>query len=178
MKRSAPKPGHLPEDKPAIAVGRAAGPIVNRLPGRRVTAMMLLAAAALDLTRCGLVAATARQAGKAAVPVLAGLAVAALTLWTARGCRRGTRWSGLAAFLIGMGSAPQAAAAGFSAAYTIPDAATAALGVLVAVGVLATAGRAGQPGPSKARHPQEADTGLPHRLPSRNTVRQTEKTHA
>jgi hypothetical protein len=95
MKRSAPKPGHLPEDKLAIAVGGAAGPIVNRLPGRRVTAMMLLAAAALDLTRCGLVAATARQ-----------------------------------------------------------------------------------PGPSKARHPQDADTGLPHRLPSRSTVRQTEKTHA
>ena len=105
--------------------------------------MMLLAAAALDLTRCGLVASTVRQLGEAAVPVSAGLAVAAVTLWTARGCRRGTRWSGLAAFLIGTGSAPQAAASGFTSAFMIPDTSTAVLGVLVAVGVLATAGHIG-----------------------------------
>ena len=110
------------------------------VPKRRVTAVMLLAAAALDLTRCGLVASTVRQAGEAAVLVSAGLAVAAVTLWTARGCRRGRRWSGLAAFLIGTGSAPQAAASGFTSAFMIPDASTAVLGVLVAVGVLATAG--------------------------------------
>jgi hypothetical protein len=82
---------------------------------------MLLAAAVLDLTRCG--------------------------LWTARGCQRGVRWSGCAAFLIGTASGPQAAASGFHALYTIPDIATAALGVLVAAGVLATAGRTGQPQP-------------------------------
>jgi hypothetical protein len=116
MKRSAPEPGHPPVDTPAAAVGGGAGPIVNSLPGRRVSAMLLLAAAALDLTRCGLVATTARQAGKAAVPVSVGLAVAVITLWTARGCRRGTRWSGLVAFLIGTGSAPQVAASGFGAA--------------------------------------------------------------
>jgi hypothetical protein len=106
-----------------------------------VTAIMLLAAAALDLTRCGLVATAVRQAGEAAMPVSAGLAAAAVSIWTARGCQRGARWSGWAAIVIGAASAPQAAASGFSAAYTIPDGATAALGVLVAVGVLATAGR-------------------------------------
>jgi hypothetical protein len=106
---------------------------------------MLLAAAVLDLTRCGLAPATAARAGEVAGPVSAGLASAAVSLWTARGCRRGARWSGWAAFLIGAASGPQAAASGFQAVYAIPDTATAALGVLVTVGVLATAGRTRPP---------------------------------
>jgi hypothetical protein len=152
MKRPAPENSCLPGDAPAVVADGAAGPIANRLPARRVTAVLLLAAA-LDLTRCGLVAAAVRQAGEAAMPVSAGLAAAAVSIWTARGCRHGARWSGSAAFLIGAASAPQASASGFSAAYTIPDGATAALGVLVAVGVLATAGRAGQSGHSESRPP-------------------------
>ena len=119
----------------------AAAPIASRLPSRRVTAVMLVAAAALDLTRCGLVAATVRQVWEVAMPMSAGLAAAAVSIWTARGCHRGARWSGCAAVLIGAASGPQASASGFGAAYTIPDGATAVLGVLVAVGVLATAGR-------------------------------------
>jgi hypothetical protein len=47
--------------------------------------------------------------------------------------------------LIGAASAPQAAMSGFHVPYTIPDTATAVLGVLLTVAVLATAGRAGQP---------------------------------
>jgi hypothetical protein len=127
-------------DAPAAA-DAAAGRSAARLPIRRVTAVMLLAAAILDLTRCGLVMGTVRQAGAAVALLSVGLAAAAFSLWAARGCRRGARWSGWAAFLIGAASGPQAAASGFHAAYTIPDIATAALGVLVAVGVLATAGR-------------------------------------
>jgi hypothetical protein len=153
MKRSAAEGGCLPGDAAAVAADGAAGPIANRLPARRVTAVLLLAAAALDLARCGLAAAAFRQAGEAAMPMSAGLAAAAVSIWTARGCRHGARWSGSAAFLIGAASGPQASASGFSAAYTIPDGATAALGVLVAVGVLATAGRAGQSGYSKSRPP-------------------------
>ena len=153
MKRSAPENGCLPGDAPSAAADGAAGPIANRRPARRVTAVLLLAAAAMDLTRCSLVAATAGQAGGTAMPMSAGLAAAAVTIWTARGCQCGARWSGLAAFLIGAVSAPQASASGFSAAFTIPDCATAVLGVLVAVGVLATADRAGQPGSSKSRSP-------------------------
>ncbi len=65
---------------------------------------------------------------------------------TARGCQAGRRWAGLAALLIGAASAPQAAMSGFHGPYTIPDSATAALGVLLAVAVLATAGAARQPG--------------------------------
>jgi len=128
-------------------------PMAATLPSRRVTAVMLLAAAALDLTRCGLTVATIRPAGEAAMLVSAGLAAAGISLWTAHGCQRGARWSGCVAFLIGAASAPQAAASGFSAVYTIPDAATAILGVLVAVGVLATAGRGGQPGPPESWSP-------------------------
>ena len=141
---------HRSGDVPAAADG-AAGPAATRLPIRRVTAVMLLAAAALDLTRCGLVVGTVTQAGIAAALVSAGLAAAAASLWTARGCQRGARWSGWAAFLIGTASGPQAAASGFHAAYAIPDIATAALGVLVAAGVLATAGHTGRPAPSENR---------------------------
>ena len=43
--------------------------------------------------------------------------------------------------LIGLASVPQAAASGFSGPYLIPDTATAALGILLAVTILATAGR-------------------------------------
>src|SRR3984957_20188676 len=110
---------------PAVGDG-AAGPAPTRWPTRRVTAMALLAAAALDLTRCGLVMGTVTQASIAAALVSAGLAAAAVSLWTARGCQRGTRWSGWAAFLIGAASGPQAAASGFAAAYPLPATAAAA----------------------------------------------------
>ena len=107
---------------------------------------MLLTAAALDLTRCGLVLAAARHPAPTAGLVAAGLAAAVLSVRTARGCQAGRRWAGWAALLIGAASAPQAAMSGFHGPYTIPDTATAALGVLLAVAVLATAGAAGQPG--------------------------------
>jgi hypothetical protein len=102
---------------------------------------MLFTAAALDLTRCGLVMAAARHPGPTAGLVAAGLAAAALTARTARGCRAGRRWAGWAAVLIGLASAPQAAASGFRSPYLIPDTATAALGILLAVTILATARR-------------------------------------
>jgi len=43
--------------------------------------------------------------------------------------------------LIGVVSDPQAAASGFHSPYVIPDTATAALGILLAITILATAGR-------------------------------------
>ena len=85
--------GHPPGDLPAA--GRAAGTVVPAAPtagirpGRRLIAVMLLAAAALDLTRCGIVLVTARHALPAAGLVAAGLAAAALSLCTARGCQGG-----------------------------------------------------------------------------------------
>lgn len=136
---------HWSEDAPAADAGGTAGPAAARPPIRRVTAMMLLAAAILDLTRCGFAAWTVTRAGAAAWLVSAGLVAAAVSLWTAHGCRRGARWSGWVAFLIGTASGPQAAASGFHAVYTIPDTATAVLGVLLAAGVLATAGRTRRP---------------------------------
>jgi hypothetical protein len=118
---------------------------VGLWPGRCLIAVMLVAAAALDLARCGIVLATARHAGPAIGLVAAGLAAATLSLRTARGCRSGRRWSAWAALLIGAASAPQAAASGFHPPYTMPDIATAALGVLLTVAVLATAGQTSQP---------------------------------
>jgi hypothetical protein len=117
--------------KPSRAEGRAA---------RRLIAVLLLAAAALDLARCCLVMATAQHPAPAAGVVAAGLAAAALSIWTAWGHLRGRRWPAWAAVLIGAASAPQAAASGFGAPYTIPDTATAVLGLLLAVTVLATVG--------------------------------------
>jgi hypothetical protein len=137
---------HLPGDVPAASAdGGTTVPAADSRPGRHLIAVMLLAAAALDLTRCGLVLATARHPVPKAGLVAAGLAAAALSLWTAGGCRGGRRRSSWTALLIGAASAPQAAAAGFNAPYTIPDTATAALGVLLTVAVLATAGLTGQP---------------------------------
>ena len=111
---------------------------------RRLIVVMLVAAAALDLTRCGLVMTTARHPAPTAGLVAAGLAAAALTARTARGCQVGQRWAGWAALLIGAASAPQAAASGFRGPYTIPDTATAVLGTLLAIAILATAGRMGR----------------------------------
>ena len=108
---------------------------------RRLIVVMLFTAAALDLTRCGLVMAAARYPAPTAGLVTAGLAAATLTARTARGCRAGHRWAGWAALLIGAASAPQAAVSGFRSPYTIPDTATAVLGMLLAIIILATAGR-------------------------------------
>ena len=139
--------GRLPFDLAAAdADGGITAPAAGIRPGRRLTAILLLAAAALDLTRCGLVVMTARHPAPAAGLVVAGLAAAALSMRTARGCQAGRRWAAWTALLIGAASAPQAAASGFHAPYTIPDTATAALGVLLAVAVLATASPTRQPG--------------------------------
>jgi hypothetical protein len=127
---------------------RTASPVAGKRPGRRLIAAMLLAAAALDLTRCSLVLMTARPPALAAGLVAAGVAAAALSARTARGCQAGRCWAGWAALLIGAASAPQAAASGFHAPYTIPDTATAVLGVLLAVAVLATAGRTAESSPT------------------------------
>ena len=137
----------LPKDLAAAdADSGKASPAPDIRPGRRLTAVLLLAAAALDLIRCSLVPMAPPRPASAAGLIAVGLAAAALSVRTARGCQAGRRWSSWAALLIGATSAPQAAVAGFHSPYTIPDTATAALGVLLSVAVLATAGRTGQSG--------------------------------
>ena len=131
----------LPRDIATDAEGGKTEPATGTQIVRRLIVLMLLTAAALDLTRCGLVMAAARHPAPTAGLVTAGLAAAALTARTARGCRAGRRWAGWAAVLIGLASGPQAAASGFRSPYLIPDTATAALGILLAVTILATAGR-------------------------------------
>jgi len=132
------------DGRAASAHGGTAPPGQQSWPSRYLIAVMLLTAAGLDLTRCGLVMAVARHPGPAAGLVAAGLAAAALTARTARGCRAGRRWAGWAALLIGAASPAQAAASGFHGPYTIPDTATAVLGVVLAVTILVTAGRTEQ----------------------------------
>jgi hypothetical protein len=131
----------LSRDSTTDAEGGKTGPATGTQTVRRLIVLMLFTAAALDLTRCGLVMAAARHPAPTAGLVAAGLAAAALTARTARGCRAGRRWAGWAAVLIGLASAPQAAASGFRSPYLIPDTATAALGILLTVTILATAGR-------------------------------------
>ena len=128
----------------AGADGQKTAPAALAQAGRALIVGLLLTAAALDLTRCSLVLAAARHPAPAAGLVAAGLVPAALTARTARGCQAGQRGAGWAALLVGTMSAPQAAASGFRPPYTIPDAATAALGILLAITVLATAGRTGR----------------------------------
>ena len=136
---------HPPGDVPAaVGADGMAGP---GRPRRLLITVMLIAAATLDLTRCGIVLMTARHAASAAGLVAAGVAAAALSLSTARGCQNGRRWSGWATLLIGVASAPQAAASGFHAPYAIPNTATAALGILLTVAVLATIGQSAEPDP-------------------------------
>jgi hypothetical protein len=132
---------------PAAGVGsRTTSPVAVSRPARRLIGVMLVVAAALDLTRCGLVMVAVRHPASAAGLVVVGLAAAALSVRTAGGCQGGQRWAVWAALLTGAASAPQAAMSGFSTPYTIPDTATAVLGVLLAVAVLATVGRTGVPG--------------------------------
>jgi hypothetical protein len=139
--------GRMPWDITAAdADGGMAAPAARPRPGRHLIAVLLIGAAALDLTRCGLVLAAARHPAPTAELAAAGLAAAVLSARTARGCQAGRRWAGSAALLIGAASAPQAAMSGFHGPYAIPDTATAVVGVLLAVAVLATAGAAGQPG--------------------------------
>jgi hypothetical protein len=136
-----------PEDiAVADASDKTASPAPGSRSGQRLTAVLLLAAAALDQIRCSLVPMAAPHPAPAAALIAAGLAAAALSVRTARGFQAGRRWSGWAALLIGATSAPQAAMAGFHSPYTIPDTATAVVGVLLSVAVLATAGPTGQPG--------------------------------
>jgi hypothetical protein len=133
---------HAPGRRPDAAADPRPGTVTA---GSRATrwliAVLLLATAALDLARCGMVLAAARHPAPAAGLVAAGLAAALASGWTARGHLRGRRWPPPAAVLIGVASAPQAAASGFGAAYAIPDTATAVVGILLAVTVLATVGR-------------------------------------
>ena len=130
----------------AGADGEKAAPAARPRPGPHLIAVMLLTAAVLDLTRCGLVLAAARHPAPTAGLAAAGLAAAVLSVRTARGFQASPRWAGWAALLIGAASAPQAAISGFHGPYAIPDTATAVVGVLLAVAVLVTASVAGQPG--------------------------------
>jgi hypothetical protein len=130
----------LPRDITTDTDGEETAPAAGTQVVRRLIVVMLLTAAALDLTRCGLVMAAARHPAPTAGLVIAGLAAAALTARTARGCQAGQHWAGWAALLIGVVSAPQAAASGFRNPYMIPDSATAALGILLAITILATVG--------------------------------------
>jgi hypothetical protein len=72
--------------------------------GLLLLTVLLAAAAAADLSRCGIVVVAARHGQPAAGLVAAGLASAALSLAAARGSHRGRGWASWAAVLIGSAS--------------------------------------------------------------------------
>jgi hypothetical protein len=129
----------------AAAAPGTASSAAGRPTGLQLIAGILIAAAGLDLTRCSLVLMTFRHVAPTIGLVAAGIGAAAASVTAARGYRAGQHWAAWAALLIGVTSAPQASASGFHDPYTIPDVATAALGVLLTIGILATVGRTGQP---------------------------------
>jgi hypothetical protein len=114
-------------------------------PAPLLLPVLLLALGTLDLTRCGLLLGSLRSSPGLPL-VVGGLAAAAACLLGARSYRRRQHWSAATALLIGVATAPQAAAAGFRAPFTIPDLASITLGSLVAVIVLSSGVRAGEPG--------------------------------
>jgi hypothetical protein len=127
----------------AAATPGTAPPAGGSPPGRRLIAALLISAAALDLTRCSLALTTFPHVAPAVGLIGVGMGSAALSVTAARGYQAGHHWAAWAALLIGVASAPQASASGFHNPYTIPDMATAALGVLLSVAILATVGRPG-----------------------------------
>jgi hypothetical protein len=133
-----------PVAEAAVAAYGTTPPASGARAGRRLIAAMLLAAAALDLTRCSLVLMTFRHLTSASGLVAAGISATALSAAAARSWLAGHRWAAPTALLIGVASAPQGSASGFSAPYTVPDVATVVLGILLAVAVLATAGGTGR----------------------------------
>jgi hypothetical protein len=162
-----------PRDSPATA---DRGETAGVRPGALVISVLLITAAVLDLSRCGIVLVTARHGPPAAGLVVTGLGAAALSLAAARGSCRGRCWAGWAALLIGAASAPQAAAIGFRDLYEVPDTATAAVGILLTVAVLATAGPA-TPSGQVAANPCRWLAGHPMRLGERPTARRPSPCH-
>ncbi len=150
----------------AGAVPGTSSPATGRRTGLRLTNAMLLGTAALDLTRCSLVLMTSRQAASTAGLVTAGIGAAVVSMASARGYRTGKRGAAWAALVIGVASAPQASASGFRAPFTIPDAATAVLGVLLSVAVIAEYGC-----PSKSSdHSESPWMAPPPSQPDRNPL--------
>jgi len=114
----------------------------KRRSGGRLIVALLLATAALDITRCSLVVITYRHLVAAIGLVTAGVVLAVLSVAAARAYRAGRRWAVVVALLIGLASAPQASVSGFRPPFMIPDVATATLGVVLGAAILAAAGGA------------------------------------
>ena len=133
---------------PAVSAAAAAPGMASTAACRptcvRLIAAMLIAAAALDLTRCSLVLMTFRHVVPTVGLVAAGIGAALVSATAARAYLAGQRWAAWAALLIGVASAPQASASCFHNPCTIPDVATAALGVLLSVAILATVDHGGR----------------------------------
>ena len=76
----------------AAAVPGTSSPAAGRPTGLRLIAAMLIAAAALDLTRCSLLLMTFRHVAPTVGLVAAGIGAAVVSVTAARGYRAGQRW--------------------------------------------------------------------------------------
>lgn len=105
-------------------------------PTALVLAGLLGLAAVADLARCSI--GLTREGGASATVLLfaSGGVAAAVSVIIAGGAIRRRQWALWSAALIGIASAPQAAMTGFRSPYTVPDVATAVLGLLMTITVL------------------------------------------
>jgi len=101
-----------------------------------VLATLLALTAATDLARCGIGLTPASGSSQTVLLFTTGGLAAVVSAITASGAIRRRQWAVWSAGLLGIASAPQATMAGFRAPYTIPDLATAVLGLLLTVTVL------------------------------------------
>ena len=111
-----------------------------------VLATLSVLTAAADLARCGMGLTLASASSQTVLLFTMGGLAAVVSAITAGGAIRRRQWALWSAGLIGIASAPQATMAGFRAPYTIPDLATAILGLLLTITVLVGSQRdAGSP---------------------------------
>jgi hypothetical protein len=99
-------------------------------------AALLILAAAADLVRCGIGLTITGNTTRTVLLFASGALAAGVSVVTAGGAIRRRRWALWSAGLIGLASAPQAAASGFRSPYAVPDVATAVLGLLLMATVL------------------------------------------
>jgi hypothetical protein len=103
--------------------------------GSLLAALLVLTAAA-DLARCGIGLTITGNTTRTVLLVASGVLAAGASVLTAGGALQRRRWALWSAGLVGLASAPQAAASGFRSPYDVPDVATAVLGLLLMATVL------------------------------------------
>ena len=125
---------------PPASLSNSRPPLVRQInprnPATLVLATLLGLTAVTDLVRCGIGLTRIGGPTETMLLFISGGVAALGSLITAGGAVRRRRWALWSAALLGVAAAPQASMTGFRAPYTIPDVATAILGILLTATVL------------------------------------------